>query len=236
MWIKICGNTRLEDCQRAAEFGADAVGFVFAEGKRTVTASQVAAITPHLPPTLEKIGVFTSRDAEEIISAATASGLTGVQLHGAYDPVLARAVREQLASAPMFRLIQVLHWDTDRTAVDQVHALSATCLVVKQDAIADALLIDSRTQRDSGGTGVTFDWPAAGSALAGLRIPVIAAGGLQPENVGEAIRILRPYGVDVSSGVEHLPGIKDHEWLRLFIENAKTDNAKKDPLQAADPS
>ena len=89
MWIKICGNTRLEDCLLAAELGADAVGFVFAEGKRTVTASQVAAITPHLPASLEKIGVFTSRDARrDHVGAGLGAGLTGVQLHGAYDPVL----------------------------------------------------------------------------------------------------------------------------------------------------
>jgi phosphoribosylanthranilate isomerase len=221
MWIKICGNTRLEDCQRAAELGADAVGFVFAAGKRTVTAQQVAAIIPHLPVAIEKIGVFTSRDADEIIAAAREAGLTGVQLHGAYDPALAQAVRDQLDSAPMFRLIQVLHWDTDRTAAEQVESFTTACRAVEQDGFANTLLIDSRTQQGSGGTGVPFDWEAAKPALAGLRIPVIVAGGLRPENVAEAIRTLQPFGVDVSSGVELAPGNKDASKVAGFIQAAR---------------
>jgi phosphoribosylanthranilate isomerase len=221
MWIKICGNTRLEDCEHAAELGADAVGFVFATGKRTVTAQQVAAIIPHLPAALEKIGVFTSRDAAEIIAAAREAGLTGVQLHGAYDPALAQAVREQLDSAPMFRLIQVLHWHTDRTVTEQMDAFASACRSVEQDGFAHALLIDSGTRQGSGGTGVPFDWQAAQPVLASLRIPVIVAGGLRTENVAEAICTLQPFGVDVSSGVELAPGNKDAEKLADFIRESK---------------
>ena len=221
MWIKICGNTRLEDCRRAAEMGADAVGFVFAAGRRTVTSSQVADIIPHLPAGLEKIGVFTVRDAAAIGEAARDAGLTGVQLHGAYDPALAYAVRDQLADQPMFRLVQVLHWDADRGAAEQFEWFASACLTVDGDGIADALLIDSRTQQGSGGTGVPFDWNAAKPALAGLRIPVIAAGGLRSENVAEAVRTLQPFGVDVASGVELAPGRKDDERMKLFIENAR---------------
>ena len=205
MWIKICGNTRLEDCQSAAELGADAVGFVFAAGKRTVTAQQVGAIIPHLPASLEKVGVFTSRDAEEIAGAAREAGLTGVQLHGAYDPALARAVNDQLSGRPTFRLIQVLHWDTDRAAAEQADTFASACRAVEQDDIAHAILIDSRTSQGSGGTGVPFDWHAAKPMLAGLRMPVIVAGGLRPGNVAEAIRTLQPFGVDISSGVERAP-------------------------------
>ena len=218
MWIKICGNTRLEDCQRAAELGADAVGFVFAAGKRTITAQKAAAITAHLPASLEKIGVFTSRSSEEIANAAREAGLTGVQLHGAYDPALARAVREQLDSEPMFRLIQVLHWDADRTAAEQAGTFAEACRAVDEDGIAHALLIDSRTRQGSGGTGVPFDWQGAKPALTGLHIPVIVAGGLRPENVAEAIRTLQPFGVDVSSGVELAPGSKDAGRVADFIQ------------------
>ncbi len=222
MWIKVCGNTRLEDCQRAADLGASAVGFVFAAGKRTVTAAQVAAITPHLPATLEKIGVFTLRDAEKVADAAREAGLTGVQLHGAYDPTLASAVAEELAGEPMFRLIQVVHWDADRTAAEQMGPFSSACRVIEGDGIAHALLIDSRTNGASGGTGVTFDWCAAKSALAGLCMPAIIAGGLHPENVAEAIRVLQPFGVDVSSGVELGPGHKDADKLREFVQAGRS--------------
>ena len=221
MWIKICGNTRLEDCRRADEFGADAVGFVFAAGKRTVTASQVAAITPHLPAALEKIGVFTSRDAAAIVNAVREAGLTGVQLHGAYDPALALAVREPLGSQPLFRLIQVLHWDADRSAAEQAETFASACRAVDADGLAHALLIDSRTRQASGGTGVPFDWAAARPALAGLRIPVIVAGGLRPESVAEAIRTLQPFGVDVASGVELAPGVKNPETVKQFLRNAQ---------------
>src|SRR5450631_152443 len=85
MWVKICGNTNLEDAALAAELGADAVGFVFAESKRQVTAAQVAAITPHLPEGVERVGVFYSRDVEEIAATVAEAGLTAVQLHGGLD-------------------------------------------------------------------------------------------------------------------------------------------------------
>ena len=119
MWVKICGNTRLKDCQRAADLGADAVGFVFAQGKRTVTAEQVAAITRHMPEPLEKIGVFVSEDSREIIRMAKLAGLTGVQLHSEFDPDLAAHVREPMAGEGRFRLIQVVPWWTDVAADDQ---------------------------------------------------------------------------------------------------------------------
>ena len=222
MWIKICGNTRLEDCQRAAELGADAVGFVFAEGKRTITPQQVADITPKLPPALEKIGVFTSREPSEIIHFALGAGLTGVQLHGPYDPALAWAVRRQLSYRPMFRLIQVLHWDADSPAAEQVDGFASACRVADASPRLNALLIDSRTQQGSGGTGMPFDWIAAKPALEGLRLPVIVAGGLRAENVAEAVRTLQPFGVDVASGVEFAPGVKDPERIARFIRNARS--------------
>ena len=222
MWIKICGNTRLDDCRQAAELGADAVGFVFAPGRRTVTAAQVAAITSHLPSTLEKIGVFTAREPDEITSAVGAAGLTGVQLHGAYDPALAQAVHDRLADRPMFRLLQVLHWDADRSAAEQIGAFTAACLAVQGNGIANAILIDSRTRQGSGGTGVTFDWVGARAALAGLHIPVIVAGGLRPENVADAVSVLQPYGVDVSSGVERAPGWKDAAKQHDFVNALKS--------------
>ena len=222
MWIKICGNTRLKDCLLAHELGADAVGFIFAQGKRTVTAAQVAAITAELPDGLEKIGVFTSRNAEEIALAATASGLTGVQLHGPYESLLAAAVKLRFAAAGQhLRVLQVLQWDLGPAPKVEAELLAASARAAAEERLVDALLIDSRTSQASGGTGLTFDWAAAQPALKGLSLPVIVAGGLRPENVARAIGILQPWGVDVSSGVESAPGEKDPVKLRLFIENAR---------------
>ena len=224
MWIKICGNTRLEDCLRAAELGADAVGFVFAAGKRTVTAKQVAAITPHLPAALEKIGVFTARDGNEIVQMAHDAGLTGIQLHGPLDLRLTRAVRDRFNPPRNRRILQVLHWWTDTPAEEQGEAFAAECDGVDDAGAADALLVDSRTRTTSGGTGVPFDWAAAKPALSGQKLPIIVAGGLQPANVAEAIRTLRPFGVDVSSGVESAPGIKDAGKLAVLLQAARSSS------------
>jgi len=216
MWVKICGNTRLEDCLVAAETGADAVGFVFAKGKRTVTAAQVAGITAELPDLLEKIGVFDWADASAVIEAARSAGLTGVQLHRAFDPVFAAAVR---AGLPGVKLVQVVHWDVDAPSGsrfrEDVDAVVASGLV-------DAVLVDSRTASASGGTGVTLDWDAAAEALEGVGLPVILAGGLRAENVAEAIAAMRPFGVDVSSGVESgVPGVKDAAKVGAFVRAAR---------------
>ena len=221
MWIKICGNTRLEDCLLAAELGANAVGFVFAQGRRTVTSEQVAAMTAQLPPALEKIGVFTTQDADEIAASTQLASLTGVQLHGTYAPQIAADVRRRLASQPV-RLVQVVHWDLDASAQQQAQAFAATVRQVEADALVDAILVDSCTAQASGGTGKTFDWAAAASSLQGVHMPVLVAGGLRPANVAAAIATLQPTGVDVSSGVERAPGIKDAEAMRSFIANARS--------------
>ncbi len=217
MWIKVCGNTNLDDCLLAAEFGADAVGFVFAAGKRTVTPAQVGAITPYLPASLEKIGVFTTGSFQEILSAAQEAGLTGVQLHGAFAPSLLAELRAALP-APQ-KVLQVLHWDTDSaTAAADFEKEAGN---VRQNATADALLVDTRTRTASGGTGQTFDWQAARATLAQLSLPVIVAGGLHPGNVAVAIRTLRPWGIDVASGVEASPGRKDPQRVAAFLANAR---------------
>lgn len=222
MWIKICGNTRLEDCLLSCELGADAVGFVFAPGKRTVAAALVSEITAKLPEGVEKIGVFTSLDPDEIAQTVVASGLTGVQLHGAYDPLLAGAVKQRCrARGGSLRVLQVLPWDLDARPATEVERLAASAKAATEDGLVDVLLIDSRTRGASGGTGQTFDWAAAKPALEGLRLPVIVAGGLRAENVAGAIGRLQPWGVDVSSGVERAPGVKDAVKLRQFFENAR---------------
>jgi phosphoribosylanthranilate isomerase len=219
MWVKICGNTNLGDAQLAAQLGADALGFVFAESKRQVTAAQVAMITPHLPAGIERVGVFYSRDAKEIASIVREAGLNAVQLHGGLDIELARELRDILGADA--GLIQTLHWTV---GADSGAALGAELQKIARAALVDRVLIDSRVGAAGGGTGVAFDWQAARAVLeqnaTGLRL--IIAGGLKPENVGEAILELKPWGVDVVSGVEASPGVKDPEKLVSFLQIAKS--------------
>jgi phosphoribosylanthranilate isomerase len=218
LWVKICGNTSLADALLAAEAGADAVGFVFAPSPRRVTVEQVAQITPGLPQELEKIGVFVDGSAEEIADAVRASGLTGVQLHSDSGRDVPGRLRAKFG--PGMRILRVVHFGPD--AVRQAAEFAA-------DRNVDAILVDSRTATAVGGTGVAFDWQEARKTLfqntevrdAEARKRVVAAGGLNPVNVAEAIATLRPWGVDAVSGVEAAPGRKDAEKVRAFVENAR---------------
>lgn len=214
MWIKICANTTLEDARMAADAGADAVGFVFAPSPRRVTAEQVSKITPHLPEAIEKYGVFVDAPVEEIISTVEQCGLTGVQLHSA-EPATAERLREYFASKqPRLSIIGVLHFNAD--LFEQLESL-------RTQTAMDAVLVDSRTAGAVGGTGVAYDWQSARSSFSreGKFLRLIAAGGLKPENVAEAIRTLEPWGVDVASGVESAPGRKDPLRVREFVAKAR---------------
>jgi phosphoribosylanthranilate isomerase len=213
LWIKICGNTSLEDALLAANAGADAVGFVFAPSPRQVTVDQVAKITPHLPPTLEKIGVFVDASIYEIAAAIRICSLTGVQLHDGFPASAASELRKEFG--PTLRILRVVHFSPQ--AAEQAAAFAA-------DPTTDAILIDSRTATAVGGTGITFDWQAARNTLfqnQEARKRVVVAGGLNPNNVAQAIAILHPWGVDVVSGVEASPGRKDPAKIRDFITNAR---------------
>jgi phosphoribosylanthranilate isomerase len=213
LWVKICANTSLQDAQLAADFGADAVGFVFAASRRRVTVEQVADIVPHLPHRLEKIGVFVDVSMDEIAATVEATGLTGVQLHFDTPPSLPLKLRERFG--PGLRIVRTMHFVSGELA----QSLSA----LELDSNIDAILIDSKTATHVGGTGQVYDWASAANAVfdkAKAR-KSIAAGGLTPENVAEAIRVLKPWGVDVASGVETAPGRKDTAKLRAFIQNAR---------------
>ena len=216
LWVKICANTSLDDAQLAAEAGADAVGFVFAPSPRRVTAEQAAQIVRQLPAVLEKIGVFVDAGFDEIAKTVEAAGLTGVQLHFDAPAALPAQLRERFGTK--LRILGVVHFDA--RAGKHVAAIS-------RDEHIDALLVDSRTAAAVGGTGVAFDWDAARGLIfdAGGPMKFIAAGGLTPENVAEAITTLRPWGVDVVSGVEAAPGRKDAAKVRAFVANARATNA-----------
>jgi phosphoribosylanthranilate isomerase len=220
MWIKICANTNLDDAQLAAELGADAVGFVFAPSPRQVTAAEVARITPHLPEGLECVGVFHTHEAQQIAAIAQECGLTAVQLHGGLSFELLRQLDEIFNG--QVRLIQTLHWQVDADAANAA-VIAGQLRQIDADGIAARVLIDTKVGADLGGTGVSFNWDAARATLAeaGAGLKLILAGGLRAGNIGDAIRTLNPWGVDVASGVEQSPGRKSPEKLAAFIRAAR---------------
>lgn len=205
-WVKICGTTNLEDALLAVDAGADAVGFVLAPSSRRVSASQVSDITRELPSDVEKTGVFLNESPEQIIEAVDQAGLTGVQLHGDESPDVAR----KIASAVTVRIFKGIHAGPGLR--DDLATWSA-------EKSVSALLLDSGNGRHGGGTGKTFDWDEVANALDKLNAPprIIIAGGLTPSNVRDAVRKFRPWGVDVVSGVESVPGKKDPQKVREFI-------------------
>src|ERR1700722_2284974 len=211
MWIKICGNTNLEDARFAAECGADAVGFVFAPSARRVDADQVRQITQGLPKELEKYGVFVDAGFDEIVSTVETCGLTGVQLHRSTDEWVPLRLKQHFAGH--ISILQVLNYK----------ALGFEQQLKELSQNEDPVLVDSSTAKAVGGTGTSFDWHDARSALQRIapKLRLIAAGGLAPENVKDAIEILQPWGVDVVSGVESKPGTKDPERVQAFIENSR---------------
>ncbi len=181
---------------------------------------QVAAITARLPRTLEKYGVFVDASFDEIVATVKASGLTGVQLHSTPDPTLPLRLREHFAEIPAhprLGILQVLHFTT-------AAGLEAELQALRHDHAVDAVLVDSRTAASVGGTGIPFDWSAAQAIFrkTAPHLRLLAAGGLSPGNVAEAIRTLQPWGVDVVTGVESSPGSKDPARVQTFITAARS--------------
>lgn len=225
MWVKICANTNVEDALRAAELGADAVGFVFAPSVRQVTPAQVARITERLPERLERVGVFAASTAGEIAAAVSEAGLTTVQLHGGLDLDLVRALRGCVKAR--LQIIQALHWVVDDGDASHVEITEQLRQIAREGTI-DRILIDSKIGTATGGTGVAFDWNAARRIFRTPEhqgIKLILAGGLRPENLDAAIRTLEPWGVDVASGVEASAGRKDLGKVARFMELARKAGA-----------
>ncbi|MGA2807406.1 MAG: phosphoribosylanthranilate isomerase [Terracidiphilus sp.] len=223
LWIKICANTSLDDALVAIEAGADALGFVFAPSPRRVTAAEVAAIVSHLPATVEKIGVFVDASLSEIYATVRQCGLSGVQLHFDANPELPAKLRERLT--PELRILQVVHFGAETAEENSVQLARHL-----RNPHLNGVLVDSRTGSAVGGTGVAFDWARARKTVfrtAEARKRLIAAGGLNPKNVAEAIATLRPWGVDVVSGVEAAPGRKDADKVREFVAQARAAAKQK---------
>ena len=212
LWVKICGNTSAADALAAVEAGADAVGFVFAASPRKVTESEVAGIVARLPKTVETIGVFVDATVEEIYSTVRMCHLTGVQLHWDAPAEMPSRLKSRLGRE--LRVLRVLHFG---------EGVAEKAAAYGKDPNVDGLLIDSRTAAAAGGTGVAYSWEsAAGTIFINAKErKLVAAGGLTPKNVGEAIAALRPWGVDVVSGVEAEPGRKDPVKVREFVERSR---------------
>ena len=198
--VKICGVTSLEDALAAVRFGADALGFNFWPGsRRFVSPVEARAIVRRLPPLVTAVGVFVDPGHDEAVAAAAISGVQVLQLHGAESPGFCRTFQMPVLKA---------------LAVGGPEALAAA----DPYAGVSGLLLDAPTA-GHGGSGQPCHWPTA--RILAERAPVILAGGLHPGNVAAAIAAVRPYGVDVASGVESSPGVKDHLLMARLIAAAK---------------
>ena len=220
MWVKICGMTNPADAVAAAEAGADAIGMLFAPSTRRIGVEQGRNIVRALPPHVEKVGLFYDESASTIEAIADEAGLTAVQLHGDEPPDFVEALFREPGRRSRVRVFKTIHVTAD--APPDVGPYLHTGLV-------DAFLLDTVVKDpitgvvSRGGTGRTFDWSrnlALREQLA-ARARVIVAGGLSAANVGDAVRVMRPWGVDVCSGVEREPGRKDLRKLREFVAAAR---------------
>jgi phosphoribosylanthranilate isomerase len=194
--IKVCGITRPDDARLAADLGAWAVGFVFWPGSpRYVDPDTARAIVDTLPAPVAAIGVFVNADRDEIERVAAHVRLGVVQLHGDESPALAQSLTRRVLKAT---------------------TLAACTEDVLVSWAGVGLLLDAHDPARRGGTGQTIDWQAARCVAA--RRPIVLAGGLRPENVEDAIDTVRPAAIDVSSGIEREPGVKDHARMRALFE------------------
>ena len=202
MFVKICGITNEDDALFAVAMGADAVGFIFAPSPRQIAPQQVYDITRRLPPEILTVGVFRDELPSRVVEIAHRAGVKAVQLHGRETP-------EQTAE-----VANSMRW--------VIKAFSATSPELrKADRYGtDLVLVDAPAP----GSGKLFDWGLASDVPPNLR--VILAGGLEPDNVADAIKVVEPWGVDVASGVEAEPGIKDPTKVRRFIVNARAAAAQ----------
>jgi phosphoribosylanthranilate isomerase len=207
-WVKICGMTNLEDALTAVDAGADAVGFVFYEkSPRYVSVETAREICQKLPEGVEKVGVFVG-DGVVVADVSEKCGLTVAQIYVHAQPVL---TDEYLMKLSCQVIPAVSLGAAGKDELCGFHVSDE----VRSHVIA--VLIDSGNSERPGGTGERFDWHAMAGLASFAGMNLIVAGGLRPDNVGEAIHVLKPWGVDVSSGVEANPGKKDPEKVRAFV-------------------
>lgn len=200
MKVKICGITDVNTAVSCVNYGADAIGFVFAESKRKITPEDAREIVSQLPANIHKVGVFVNETKENIIQLAQFAGLTHIQLHGDETPDFCEAL-----GLPVIKAISA---DAEEIGISDISKFPC-----------EYFLVDGPKGEYRGGNGIAFDWQKVNSQ-AFKRKRLILAGGLDEGNVEEAISLVNPYMVDVSSGVE-TEGVKDLQKIKRFIKKAK---------------
>jgi phosphoribosylanthranilate isomerase len=198
--IKVCGFTDPAEARRAAECGVDAIGLVFAKSPRQVDPETARRIVRAIPPLVQTVGVFVNESPDRILDIVAHCGLDLVQLHGEEGPDVCEALAPRAVKVARVR------------RREDIEALSA------YEGVVRAFLLDAWSPDIHGGTGQTFDWSVISEAGEALSKPIILAGGLTPENCAQAAKQVRPWGVDVSSGVEISPGRKDMEKIERFVD------------------
>ncbi|AGF79444.1 phosphoribosylanthranilate isomerase [Desulfocapsa sulfexigens DSM 10523] len=210
--IKMCGMTREKDVEAGVNAGLDALGFIFYEkSPRNVYPDFVRAVISKVPPFVDCVGVFVDRDREEVQEIIEYCGLSHAQLHGKESPKYCERVERFTSPCHVIKAFRV---GTNSKKED----------FSPYDDLVHGYLLDTYEKGSVGGTGTSFDWSII-EALE-LQRPMILAGGLSPNNVENAIRNVSPFGVDVNSGVEVEPGIKDHELLKEFVRIVRQADAR----------
>jgi phosphoribosylanthranilate isomerase len=201
--IKFCGLTRAYDAEYAAALGAKYVGVIFAGGPRHVTPERARDVLRNVPSAVRRVGVFAEQSTDDIARTVRIAGLNVVQLHSNASSVRVEDIRA-VAGVEVWPVLRV----TDALPITAASLIDST----------DALLLDAYVPGTLGGAGVSFPWASIANELRAVRgdTPIVLAGGLRAENVAEAIAVLSPDVVDVSSGVESAPGLKDHDRMRAF--------------------
>jgi phosphoribosylanthranilate isomerase len=201
--VKMCGTTRLEDALFAVKQGIDALGFIFFEkSPRNIDRDRAGQIIAELPPFVDRVGVFVNAPIEKVLTGAK-TGLSALQLHGTESVEYCQEVKKQV---PHCALIKAFRVGDDSRAKE----------FATYNDVVDAFLLDTYVKGAEGGTGEVFDWSIIDTL--GLQRPFLLAGGLTPDNVKEALHSVRPYGIDINSGVESSPGIKDHSKLASLLD------------------
>lgn len=206
--VKMCGTTRLEDALAAVKYGVDALGFIlYPKSLRYVSPEDVGVISQQLPPFIDRVGVVVNESIETAVQVVNIAGFSYLQLHGNESRQYCRELKGALPHLKLIKAFRV----GEQTQKEEF---------IPFEEYVDGFLLDTYVKGDRGGTGQIFDW----SIIGGLNLnrPFILAGGLMSENVIRAISTVRPYGVDINSGVEVRPGEKNHARLKEMMERIKS--------------